>query len=80
MTACDVELNALLRRWLFAGSALVVALGLGWVGRGYAAAGGGTLVCWCPRLGRAAQGREPAEAPFNRLRTGLPLTFADDHR
>ena len=46
MTARDLELNGLLQRWLFAGMAVAMALGLGLVGRNYAASGGGALVYW----------------------------------
>ena len=46
MTARDADLNGLLQRWLFAGMAVAVALGLGLVGQRYAAAGGGALTYW----------------------------------
>jgi hypothetical protein len=46
MTARDRELNAMMQRWLFAGMAVVTALGFGLVGRDYATAGGRMLVYW----------------------------------
>src|SRR5436190_22074226 len=46
MTARAGELNAMMQRWLFAGMAVVTALGIGLVGRDYATSGGRMLVYW----------------------------------